>query len=147
MGGCIVMNYLIRCSRCGKKNNVSEENLEKKLKCGHCKEVFSGNESVLELSDNNFEKIINQGNNILVLYSDTCPYCVGVKNSFRTLSNQFKNVKFSQINSGYNPKAVGKFQIRGVPSIFLIKNGKIMENIPGAVDESQLRNIINNIFI
>ncbi len=140
------MNYLVRCEKCGKKNKISRENISKKLKCGHCNHIFLGSNGVVEVEDNNYKDFVRENNKIIVFYSNTCPYCVGVKNAIKELAIEFPNIIFGQINSSYNQHSAQSLGIRGVPSIYLYKNGAIAETIPGAIDISQFKSIIKNIY-
>ncbi len=140
------MNYLIRCDKCGKKNKINKDNISKKLKCGHCSHIFVGSNGVVEVEDGNYNDFVKESNKIVVFYSNTCPYCIGVKGAIRELAIEFGDITFGQINSSYNQLSAQTLGIRGVPTIYLYKNGTIAETIPGAIDINQFRNIIKNIY-
>lgn len=140
------MNYIVRCRHCDKKNRVDEENLDKKIKCGHCNTVFKVTGGVFELDDNSYQFMINHGLNILTFYSDSCPHCVKLKKLLKDFSTLYPNIKFSRINTGFNQISPSKYSLRGVPTIIFIKDGKTLETIPGAIPENQFKEIINSIF-
>ena len=56
-------------------------------------------------------------------------------------------VKFTKTNVDNNPSTASKYDIRGVPALFFFKNGKLVEQVPGAVPkaeiERRLRSILN----
>lgn len=137
------MKLITRCQSCNKKNLISFENAEKTLKCGHCGEKFKN--GVIEVVNNDATFIDDKFRGILLFYTDTCPHCVGVKESFRKLSKIYEEITFVQINATDNQYLSQKYRIKGVPNMFLIKNGETIETIPGAVNEYTLKEYLKKI--
>jgi thioredoxin-like negative regulator of GroEL len=56
-------------------------------------------------------------------------------------------VKFAEINVDSNPSTASKYGIRGVPALLFYKNGKLLDQVPGAIPkaeiERRLRSILN----
>jgi len=53
------------------------------------------------------------------------------------------NINIIKIDAEKNPQAAIKYQVRGVPSLILFKNGQILWQQAGVVQAAQLEQIIN----
>jgi len=134
---------ILICPNCNKKTKIADENMNSKLRCGHCKEIFKGTHSVKEIDDSNFSVIKNSKLSLIVFYSDSCPHCIGVKKSLLELSKEYgEKIILAQLNTSFYQREAMNLGIRGVPNIFIFRNGTQVENIPGAIPKFQLENII-----
>ncbi len=64
------------------------------------------------------------------------------------LASEFaERVKVAEINVDKNPATASQYGIRGVPGLLFFKNGKLLEQVPGAVPkaeiERRLRSMVN----
>jgi len=51
--------------------------------------------------------------------------------------------KVGKLNVDDNPATAGRFQIRGIPTLLLFKQGQVAEQIVGAVGKDKVVNILN----
>ena len=77
-------------------------------------------------SINHFHSIINS-NTLVVLYvyAEWCSPCKSIKDKYEELSNKYNNVVFLKQNIDLrieNPD----FNVRGIPSFYFYKNGRIV---------------------
>jgi thioredoxin 2 len=38
----------------------------------------------------------------------------------------------AQVNTQENPRLAGKFNVRGIPAVYLLKNGRVVDQLAGA---------------
>ena len=105
------------------------------------------NESVLELDDTNWEKIVEKGNKpvFVMFYTDTCPYCKQMEPSFLEYSDVFKDkVVFARVNLMKNPTVMNRYNIMGTPTFKFFCNGKPVQELTGAIYPALLKKIVED---
>lgn len=99
-----------------------------------------------EVNDNELGKIISKNEKLLVVdfFSDSCPACVAVSKIFPTIEKNYDSkVSFLSYNVSENNKFSREFSIMGLPSILIIKNGKVMGQFTGLVSKLKIEGMIN----
>jgi thioredoxin 1 len=92
-----------------------------------------------------FNEIINGDTPVLVdFYADWCGPCKMMGPILQDLKKRLgDNINIIKIDAEKNPQAAIKYQVRGVPSLILFKNGQILWQQAGVVQSAQLEQIIN----
>ena len=54
-------------------------------------------------------------------------------------------VKIAEINVDSNPAAASQYGIRGVPALLFYKNGKLLEQVPGALPKTEIERRLRSI--
>lgn len=54
-------------------------------------------------------------------------------------------VRIAKLNVYENPRTQAQFQVQGIPTLVLVKNGRVVDRIVGAQPEGQLRNQIERL--
>jgi thioredoxin 1 len=92
-----------------------------------------------------FNDIINGDTPVLVdFYADWCGPCKMMGPILQDLKKRLgDNINIIKIDAEKNPQAAIKYQVRGVPSLILFKNGQILWQQAGVVQSAQLEQIIN----
>jgi thioredoxin-like negative regulator of GroEL len=88
---------------------------------------------VIELeSEEQFDELIN-GNSIVIVdvYSPTCGPCKKFEPVFAQVASQIPDVIFVKVDSTRFSGISKKLGVRGVPSIFVYKNGKSVDQYNG----------------
>jgi len=49
-----------------------------------------------------------------------------------------ERVKVAEINVDRNPATASQYSIRGVPALLFYKNGKLLEQVPGAIPKTEI---------
>ena len=49
-----------------------------------------------------------------------------------------ERVKIAEINVDRNPATASQYGIRGVPALLFYKNGKLLEQVPGAIPKAEI---------
>ena len=91
------------------------------------------NKEVFLLNDLTFDLILQNGNNykwLVILYSETCGHCAHARRELRKILPQYRysnTIRFAEIEINRNPMTNLRFDIEGVPYIFLLQNNSIYE--------------------
>lgn len=82
-----------------------------------------------------FNEIINSNQPVLVdFYADWCGPCKMMSPVLVQLANKMGDkVKILKVNVDKNPEASAAYQVQGVPTFMLFKNGKILWRQSGAM--------------
>ena len=91
------------------------------------------NSEIYSLNDLTFDMLLQNGNNfkwLIVLYSETCGHCQYARREIRKIFPHYRNstkIRFGEIEINRNQMTNMRFQIEGVPYIFLLQNNFIYE--------------------
>ncbi len=89
---------------------------------------------MLELTDQNFEEeVLRNGKPVLVdFWSPTCSPCLILGPIIEEIAKEFEGkAKVGKLNVFENPKTAEKYQIVGIPTIIIFKDGEIKEKAAG----------------
>lgn len=92
-----------------------------------------------------FNEIINGETPVLVdFYADWCGPCKMMNPILKNLKKKMGNrINIIKVDAEKNPDAAIKYQVRGVPTLILFKNGRILWQQAGVVQLPQLESIIS----
>jgi len=93
-----------------------------------------------------FSELINQDEPVLVdFFADWCGPCKMLAPILKQLKDSLgERVSIIKIDVDKNQALASKYQVRGVPTMLLFKNGKQVWRQSGVLQKEELINIINN---
>ena len=92
-----------------------------------------------------FSEIINSGKIVLVdFFAEWCGPCKMMQPILKELSTEVdENVRIIKIDVDKNPMVSSSFQIRGVPTLIIFKDGQIKWRQSGVLTVPQLKQAID----
>ena len=97
--------------------------------------------NILEINDDNFEDKVLKTNDIVVcdFWAEWCGPCKMIGPALEEISDEMKeDVRITKINIDENPTTPQKYGVRGIPTLLLFKNGKVVAEKVGALPKNQL---------
>ena len=98
-------------------------------------------EKVIEVNDLNFDsEVLQSGIPVLVDFSATwCQPCRAIAPLVNQLAGEYEGrIKVTTVDIDESPATAQKFQIRGVPTLLMIKGGKVVGQQVGAVPKTKI---------
>ncbi len=142
------MDTIVVCPRCGTKNRIPSDKLHLTPKCGKCGTRLGAPASVLELTDQNFQQVVDSSSlPVLVdFYSPTCGPCQAMAPVIEQLASRFAGrAVIGKLDTSRHQMTAARFQIRGVPTLLLFKNGQVVDQVVGALPGQQLEARLNSL--
>ena len=89
--------------------------------------------SVVKINKTNFEEIVlkNEKTVLIDFYADWCGPCKMVAPIVEEIADEHPDVVVGKINVDEEPELAVKFGVSSIPSLFVIKDGKIKDSAIG----------------
>ena len=102
-------------------------------------------DKVVQLTDDNFEQdVLKASTPVLVdFWASWCAPCKALSPVVDGLAEDYDGkVKIGKLNVDENPATPGQYGVRGIPTLILFKDGKVVDQVVGAVPKNQLEGLI-----
>jgi thioredoxin 2 len=129
---------LIKCAHCGRKNRVPAA-ASGTPRCGHCHEPLPW---IVNTSDDGFAEVAEKSSvPVLVdLWAPWCGPCRMVSPALEQLaSERAGRIKLVKVNVDESPRLQQRFGIQSIPTLMLLRDGKVIARQVGAAPVDTLR--------
>ena len=103
-------------------------------------------QNTVNVTDSNFEStVIKSTVPVLVdFWAPWCGPCVAIGPTLEQMAEEFKGrITVAKMNVDENANTPSQFGVRSIPYIVLVKDGKVVDSVVGAVPKAKLMDMIN----
>jgi len=103
-------------------------------------------ENVKHLTDAEFDEYVLKGKvpSLVDFWAPWCGPCKAIGPVIEELADEYVGkVQITKMNVDDNPTIPGKYSIRAIPTLMLFKDGEIVDQVTGAVGQTQLVAMLN----
>ena len=134
---------LIRCTACGANNRVPQDKLDAGLKpvCGKCKTPLPADHHPLTVTDATFDSDVNRSTVpvLLDMWAPWCGPCRMIAPVLEQLAAEMAGrVRIAKLNVDENPVTASRFDIRSIPAMLVMKNGREVDRIIGVQPKAEI---------
>lgn len=96
--------------------------------------------SVLHITKNNFQsEVLNADRPVLLdFWADWCSPCRMVGPLVEEIAAEHPEIKVGKLNVDQQPELAAQFQIMSIPTLMVVKNGRITQRVVGARPKAQI---------
>ena len=92
-----------------------------------------------EFTDANFEEKVKEGISVIDFWAEWCGPCRLVGPIIEQLSEEYKDrVLVGKLNVDHHPQTAMNFGIRSIPTLFVMKDGKVVHHHVGTISKARL---------
>lgn len=105
-------------------------------------------DKVIHVTDNDFDAVVLKSSTPVLVdfWAAWCGPCRAIAPVIDALAADYDGkAKICKMNVDENPSTPGKFGIRAIPTMIIFKDGKVMDQITGAVGKAAIDAALNRV--
>ena len=103
-------------------------------------------ENIVTITEQNFGQEVTSSNVPVMLdfWAEWCGPCKMIAPSLNELADEYKGrVKIGKVNVDENQSLAVKFHISGIPAVFMMKGGEVIDQLVGARSKKDFKAMID----
>jgi thioredoxin 2 len=133
---------LVKCPSCGATNRLPPPQPGRAVVCGKCKTPLERSTAgPLHVSDSTFADQVERNPLpvLLDLWADWCGPCHMLSPTIEQLSSELSGrVAVAKLNIDENPATAGRFGVRSIPTLLLLKGGREVDRLVGVQPKQEI---------
>ncbi len=132
------MPEIVQCSNCGAKNRVPAV-ADGTPRCGKCRTALPW---IASADDETFSDVVEGSATpvLLDLWAPWCGPCRQVSPALERLAGRFAGkIKLVKVNVDESPRTAMRFDVKGIPTLMVMRGNDILARQTGAAPEPHLR--------
>lgn len=100
--------------------------------------------ATIELTQDNFEQVMTSNDAVAVdFWASWCGPCRNFAPVFEAASEKYPGIVFGKIDSESQAELAGRFDIRSIPTLMLVREQVILYSKPGAIPAQALNEMLD----
>lgn len=135
---------IVRCPDCGTNNRILQNEQSAKVPvCGRCKTLLlAAPAQPIVVTDTNYAAEVENSllPVLLDLWAPWCGPCRVMSPVIDQLAAELNGqIRVGKLNVDENPRTAARFQVQGIPTLLILKNGREIDRIVGAQSKEAIR--------
>ncbi len=132
----------LRCESCQALNRVPADRLWDRPVCGKCKHILAFPARPVDAAEASFGREVFEwaGVTVVEFWSPRCGVCAMIEPFMNQLAYRKAGVvKVVKVNVEKELSLANRFQIRSTPTLLVYRNGKLIDELYGALPEHEMQ--------